>query len=39
MTAFLRVKLGQHGGDAVEHAFDVHINHRVLVFGFQRGQG
>ena len=35
---FLRVKLGQYGGDAVEHAFDVHINHRVPVFGFQRGQ-
>ena len=38
MAAFLRVKLRQHGGDAVEHAFDVHVYHRVPVGGFQRGQ-
>ena len=34
-----RVKFGQHGGNAVEHAFDVHVYHRVPVGGFQRGQG
>jgi|GEM_PF-4158331 len=33
-----RVKFGQHGGNAVEHAFDVHVYHRVPVGGFQRGQ-
>ena len=38
MPRFLRVKLGQHGGNAVEHALDVHINHRVPIRRFQRGK-
>jgi len=33
---FLRDELGQHGGDTVQHALDVDVDHRVPVVGLHR---
>ena len=38
MPAFLRLHRRQHGGNAVEHAFDIDVDHLVPLVHFQRGQ-